>query len=270
MKKGILLVIVVVVLGAMGYILLDLPGSEIVPDIRLQGESAVIDRVIDGDTVELENGDKVRLLGIDTPEKGQLFYGEATRWLEERVLNKEVWLEPGKENKDKYDRFLRYIFVGSTFINLELVKTGYATSYIFEEDQYSEVIREAEQEARRDGLGLWGVASLKAFCLGIYNFHYNAKGDDNENLNDEYIEFRNKCTHPIQITGWVLFDSKNTIYRVPNVTVMNKTIITVHTGTGQNTEEDLFWGLERAVWNNDGDKLTMLDAEGNGMLEYEY
>jgi micrococcal nuclease len=86
-------------------------------------------RVIDGDTFEIYSGEKVRLICVDTPERGEDGFEEATRFLEELVLNKEVRLEKDVSERDKYDRLLRYVFVSASgkevFVNKEIVKVGY-------------------------------------------------------------------------------------------------------------------------------------------------
>ena len=96
-----------------------------------------VTEVIDGDTVVLDNGEHVRYLGIDTPEihhptKPKQCYGEeAAKRNQELVEGKYVFLERDKEDRDKYNRLLRYVYVGFTSINAELVREGFAYSYYF-------------------------------------------------------------------------------------------------------------------------------------------
>ncbi|MBU0530061.1 MAG: lamin tail domain-containing protein [Candidatus Aenigmatarchaeota archaeon] len=265
MKKAILVIALLAVI-----LLVDMSFTGLVSEPELELEEAFVTRVIDGDTVVLENDDHVRLLGMDTPEKGQYLYNEATEWLVERIENKTVGLERGVEDKDKYDRLLRYIYIDNSLVNIELVEQGLASAYIFEEDQHSDSIIQSELRAKERNLGIWEMKIDNAFCMGIHNFHYNAKGDDNDNLNDEYVTLRNKCTYPVQITGWKISDERKTTYTFHQVTVMNKTTITLHTGSGDDTSEDVYWDKTIAVWNNNGDTLIMLDSDGNKMIEYSY
>jgi len=73
--------------------------------------------VVDGDTVKLESGETVRLIGIDAPEtKGDCYATEATKKLEELTLNKEIELEKDVSQTDRYQRLLRYIRIGDSFI----------------------------------------------------------------------------------------------------------------------------------------------------------
>ena len=112
--------------------------------------------IIDGDTIKLDSGDRVRLLGIDTPERGQRCYDEATDKLKELIYGKELTMLNGSnDDRDVYDRLLRYIYVGDVFINLEMVKSGFAYA-IDTDDEFFEDFINAEVEARNNNLGcLW-------------------------------------------------------------------------------------------------------------------
>src|SRR5690349_13538593 len=87
---------------------------------------ATVARVIDGDTIELTSGDRVRYIGMDTPETVdprktvQCFGKEASAANRALVEGKVVTLVPDVEDRDMYDRFLRYVYLGDTFVNLEL------------------------------------------------------------------------------------------------------------------------------------------------------
>jgi len=118
-------------------------------------EEYLVSKVIDGDTIELENGKAVRLLGIDTPEKNELFYEEAKNTLKQLVDGKRIVLVRDLENKDKYGRLLRYVFVGKIFVNVEIVKKGYSISKAVPTMKYFSEFNKAEKKAREEGLGIW-------------------------------------------------------------------------------------------------------------------
>ena len=112
--------------------------------------------VIDGDTVKIDTGEKVRYIGIDTPEKGELFYEECKKKNEELVLGKEVGLERDVSITDKYGRLLAYVWVGDLMVNSEMVRTGYAHAYTYPPDvKYSDLFVKLEREARENEYGLW-------------------------------------------------------------------------------------------------------------------
>ncbi len=137
--------------------------------------------------------------------------------------------------------------------------------------KYSIDIINAEIRARNANRGLWKFSGIPdAFCIGIFSFRYNAAGDDNDNLNDEYVEFRNSCTYPVQMEGWIMNDSNENTYVFPEFLTMNKTKFTLHTGQGENNDADLYWDKTRAVWNNDGDTLLMWKPDGKLVLNYSY
>jgi micrococcal nuclease len=126
------------------------------------GELVKVTRVIDGDTIEIEGGEHVRYIGIDTPETVdprkpvQCFGIEASKKNKELVEGKVVRLEKDITDRDKYNRLLRYIWLGDTLINQELVAEGYAKSYSYPPDvKYQDKFVAAEKKAREDKLGLW-------------------------------------------------------------------------------------------------------------------
>jgi len=115
---------------------------------------ALVERVIDGDTIELRGGKRVRLLGIDSPEKKQYYCEEATERLRQLVEGKDVGLEKDATNRDKYGRLLRYIYVDEVFVNLEMVKEGYAVLFTTPRNvKHLEELMKVEDEAKLKGIG---------------------------------------------------------------------------------------------------------------------
>lgn len=129
-----------------------------------------IDKVIDGDTISVKNGDRsvlVRFLGINTPEKEnkyrhqECFGPEASKETEKLLNNKKVYLlpDPNAPDKGKYGRLLRYVFLpDGTFINALLIKKGYAFAYIYDDEnlEFNRYFEELEKGAKSQNLGLWG------------------------------------------------------------------------------------------------------------------
>jgi micrococcal nuclease len=130
-----------------------------VSSIEVLEDTVKIKRVIDGDTVETENGNKIRYIGIDTPEMNpvECYAEEATKKNRELVEGKEVRLEKDISEKDKYGRLLRYLWINDVMINELLVREGYAQSSTYPPDvKYQDRFREAERLAREESKGLWG------------------------------------------------------------------------------------------------------------------
>lgn len=125
-----------------------------------QREEIRVVRVIDGDTIVLEDGRHVRYIGIDTPEKGKPYYGEAKRENERLVNKKTVKLEYDVGKIDRYGRTLAYVYVGDIFVNAELVKGGYAVISTYPPNvKYVDTFRALQEEARKGKRGLWGLKS---------------------------------------------------------------------------------------------------------------
>ncbi|KKR39546.1 MAG: hypothetical protein UT72_C0006G0005 [Candidatus Woesebacteria bacterium GW2011_GWB1_40_101] len=116
-----------------------------------------VTKVIDGDTVVLENGQTVRYIGIDAPEtKGECFATESTNKNKELVLGKVVKLEKDVSETDRYKRLLGYVYVNDIFVNDYLVRDGYARVYTYPPDvKYKDKFLESEKYARENNLGLW-------------------------------------------------------------------------------------------------------------------
>ena len=119
-------------------------------------------RVIDGDTIVLSNGEKVRLIGVDTPEtkhpqKPVEYYGkEASAFTKKMVGGKVVKLKYDVQRRDKYGSLLAYVYLmNGTFLNAEIIKQGYGHAYTRFPFKYMEEFKQYEKEARENKRGLW-------------------------------------------------------------------------------------------------------------------
>ena len=121
-------------------------------------------RVIDGDTVELKNGERLRYNDIDTPEtvhpsKPIECYGpQASSKNKELVEGEIIFVELGNPTKDRYGRLLGYVYIDDLFVNAELVRGGYAevNSYGNPGSELSNLL-EIEKNAKESMKGLWGA-----------------------------------------------------------------------------------------------------------------
>lgn len=122
-----------------------------------------VKKVFDGDTLMLEDGRKVRLLGVNTPEiehrnqPEQAGGEEAKRWLTGKLQNRKVRLETDAELTDKYGRTLAHVFTDrKEHINLQLVEQGLAAVNIYPPNLlYVEQLVDAERKAQQARLGIW-------------------------------------------------------------------------------------------------------------------
>ena len=126
-----------------------------------------VKRVIDGDTIELDNGVTVRYIGIDAPEtkhpsKPVEYFGkEATEYNRKLVKGKKVKLVFDVQEKDKYGRLLAYVYLpDDTFVNAELVKGGYAKVATHPPNvKHQELFLKLQRDAQRENRGLWSKES---------------------------------------------------------------------------------------------------------------
>lgn len=136
----------------------------------LAQEWRICTRVVDGDTIILDGYERVRLIGVDTPEIShprkpvQFFAKKASEFTRKLVPNKKVRLEFDQEKKDKYGRTLAYVFLeDGTFLNAEIIKQGYGFAYTKYPFKYMDEFKAYEREAREKGLGLWGNEGMDEY-----------------------------------------------------------------------------------------------------------
>ncbi len=134
----------------------------ITPTVMPQEEIVVVKRVVDGDTIELIDGRRVRYIGMNAPEtlgsNGKTCFGtQALVKNKALVEGKSIRLEKDISETDKYDRLLRYVWVGDIFVNEILIREGFAQVSTFPPDVlYKDVFLAAEKQARTEMMGLWG------------------------------------------------------------------------------------------------------------------
>jgi micrococcal nuclease len=119
-------------------------------------EKYIVTHIVDGDTFDISTGERVRMIGIDTPERGEYFYKEATNRLDELIGNKKVILIKDVSETDKYGRILRHVYIDDIWINKQMIEEGFARFVTFPPDvAHVEEFRDAQKNARENNLGLW-------------------------------------------------------------------------------------------------------------------
>lgn len=161
MPKNIALSIIALLIagGSLG-------GYKVVKDNRataFENDIHYVEHVIDGDTIDIENDKRIRLLGIDAPERDTCFYEESRDALYDRILKKDIRIEKDISGTDRYDRYLRYVYLPSEspeeddlFVNEWLVREGYAFTFaVAPDNRYRDLLASAQEEAREAERGLW-------------------------------------------------------------------------------------------------------------------
>ncbi|MFT8316551.1 MAG: thermonuclease family protein [Clostridium sp.] len=135
-------------------------------------KEAKVSRVVDGDTVELSDGNKVRLIGVNTPEsttRTEPYGKEASNYTKDQLTGKTVYLEKDVSETDQYGRLLRYVWIDvpngitdseikTKMFNAILVENGYAEVSTYPPDvKYKEYFTKYNSEARNENKGLWSI-----------------------------------------------------------------------------------------------------------------
>ena len=158
-----------------------------------------ITSVIDGDTIDVagpEGALTVRLIGINTPESNECWADEATAALSALVAGEPLTLVRDSSDTDQYGRALRYVeTAGGVDVGAALVESGHAISRRYEPDTArSDRYDTLQAQASDAGLGQWAADACGAPVAGVsitVEIRADAAGDDNDNLNDEWVRFTN-------------------------------------------------------------------------------
>jgi micrococcal nuclease len=266
----------------------ELPGADVLfgpplasesgdPRAPLSPEAGVVTilSITDGDTLEVGlfggGRDIIRLIGINSPERGECWVDEAALVLAKLApVGSEVGLTNDVSDRDDFNRLLRYMWVGGMSVNQELVRRGAAISRRYPPDtSLAADLEAAQSDARASQLGLWNPEACGPVAdaeLRITTVHYDASGDDNQNLNEEWITIRNEGDNLVDLSGWTIRDeSASNRFQFPDSYVLSpRETVTIRSGCGDDFGTDLFWcSVGSAVWNNDGDTAFLTDPSGN-------
>lgn len=202
-----------------------------------------VERVIDGDTVVV-NGSSMRLLGINSPEKGQMYYEEAKEYLESLVVNKSIVVK--SHGKDKYYRELVYLFdvEDKKNINLELVREGYANYYFPSgKDEYYKDFVKSWKECLRNEVNLCERSTDEcAGCIELEEFGY-----------DKDAIIYNICkTKTCNLDGWSIKDEGRKVFVFEDFVLAP--------GEGAQVTAEAF--NTDYVWTKTGDSIFVRDDSG--------
>lgn len=182
----------------------------------------LVTRIIDGDTLEIEGGTKVRLIGIDTPESGDCYFNEAKNTLSNLVLNKKVKLEKDISETDRYQRLLRYIYLDTTFVNDYLVSEGFANASSYPPDiAFQEQFRQSESQARSQNKGLWNSCSSPTPIPTVKPTNTSSQTTAETSAQD---------TSGCVIKGNISYSTGEKIYHTPGQRDYEKTVIDSSSG----------------------------------------
>lgn len=212
-------------------------------------ETAVIARVIDGDTLVLKDNRTLRLLNINAPEKDTLLAIPAYEFLK-KLENKEIKVQI--TSKDKYNRYLARIYAPD-YLNLELVKQGFSSKFLVDKNELKDFAK-AERNAINNEKGIWKRSQ--------YSRCFNIKIDQVK----EIVLIENTC-NSTNLDGWIVKDESRKMYTFPSITAGK---ISLHSSNGTNNLTDLFWDNKDPIWNDDRDSFYLWDSHGKLAAYYTY
>lgn len=238
--------------------------------------------IVDGDTIHVSIGDDeyfLRYIGIDCPESKhprkpvEWMAPEAAEANHKLVEGKTVLLEQDVSNTDRYNRLLRYVWIGDMMVNEELVRQGFAYSKAYEPDtKYQNLLNKAEQEAKVAKRGVWGDCPTATVAPVVTQAPTQPSGSMvrisayGGKANPEYIEIHNSGTVAQDMTGWRLVSvTGNQVYRFPGGYVLAAgASVRVYSGKDapHNPPTQLRWTTKN-TWNNKGDPAQLYDSGGN-------
>jgi len=218
----------------------------------------------------------------------------ASAYAVDRLAGESITLvfDEESDRRGYYGRLLAYVYVDGESFNHALLREGHARVYpstFTERERYERT----EAEAREERPGLWacidetgavttalsttttpGTGTAIADGGGplvVSEIHEDAAGNDNENLNDEYLVFRNVADGELDLSGWTVADEVGHTYTFPaGTTLAPDAELTLRTGSGTDTDSTVYWGAERAIWNNDGDVVIVRNSTGATVVRRSY
>mgnify|MGYP002629633775 CR=1 FL=1 len=226
-----------------------------------------VTRVLDGDTVDL-GAERIRLKGINAPEKGECGADKATEALAALVAE---GVRVDRRGTGDRGRTLGYLYgADGTAIHTALARPGLVLAYPYgDNDDQAAALAEAEQAARVEHLGLFdphacGPTLAVSALIEISELVQNPPGDDLADGAGEYVAISGPAG--TALSGWVIKDtSAGNRFSFPAGTVLPEGgALRIYTGCGAAAPDRLFWCRKGAgVWNNTGDTAFLLDPSGN-------
>lgn len=232
-------------------------------------ESATLDRLIDGDSMELlVDGSpvEVRLLGINAPELetlggGASCAGAGARQAMDELLTAGPLALTGAEN-DRFGRLLAQLHAGDVDVNRSMVAQGWALGLWSADD--TELVS-LMREAAAAGAGMWGdlVCGPAPAPITIADAQVDPPGPDEDRLGEEWVEIVNGGSEPVDLDGWSIADeTTSNRFALPAQVLDPGAVLRVVTGAGPDGPDRFHLDHDDPVWSNRGETILVVDPEG--------
>lgn len=252
-------------------------GSTAVPFATTIAFTATVTQVLSGDTIVLSDGTRIQYGDTSAPPAGTRCALDAMAKNAEAVLdqvvgvsscdptpNPTVFAEDAAPIRAHVVRMdVANLVPGTLTLQGWLVPDALTTCTQAAHDFYTDLAASAATSGGgvngpnclEDPVG-YGAASIDAQASV-----FDAPGDDLSNLNGEYVTLRAEGGH-VDLSGWKLTDALGYSYRFPSFVLYSGTTVRIHTGGGTDTATDLYWNLGVPAWNDNGDRVSLIDTQG--------
>jgi endonuclease YncB( thermonuclease family) len=240
--------------------------------------------VIDGDTMVLRDGRKVRYLGINAPEHGQPYAREATNFNRRLVNGLPVRLEFDQVREDRYGRLLAYVFATKceargancgeeTLVNEQLLAEGLAHVFFMPPNtRFAERLLQVQEKAHTAGRGMWKAVRGP---LKITRIEPTGNTKEETGPSEEFVRIANVSDQSLDVSGYSIADRDGHRYDFPSAQLRPGYVLTLVTGEGKDRRDHagpvtLYWNRRAGVWNDRGDTAYLKDPKGEIVDMFEY
>jgi len=248
------------------------------------GFVGTVREVIDGDTIVLHDGRKVRYLGINAPEHGQPYAREATNFNRRLVSGLPVRVEFDQVREDRHGRLLAYVYATKcevrgtkcgeeTLVNEQLLAEGLAHVFFMPPNtRYAERFLQVQEKAHTAKRGMWKAVRGP---LKITRIEPKVNAEEGKGTPGEYVRIANVSDQSLDVSGYSIADRDGHRYDFPSAQLRPGYVLTLVTGEGQDRRDHagpvtLYWNRRAGVWNDRGDTAYLRDPKGEVVDRFEY
>jgi endonuclease YncB( thermonuclease family) len=248
------------------------------------GFVGTVREVIDGDTIVLSDGRKVRYLGINAPEHGQPYAREATNFNRRLVSGLPVRLEFDQVREDRHGRLLAYVYATKcevrgakcgeeTLVNEQLLAEGLAHVFFMPPNtRFAERLLQVQEKAHTARRGMWKAVRGP---LKITRIEPKGNAEERKEALGEFVRIANIADRSLDVSGYSIADRDGHRYEFPSAQLRPGYLLTLVTGEGKDRRDGagpitLHWNRRSGVWNDRGDTAYLRDQNGEVVDRFEY